>query len=270
MKIKSLFYLICLAAFVAFCFSGCDSTKETDVLKIGMELQFPPFEMADGNGNPTGISVDMAKDLGKYLNRPVEIENISWTGLIPSLQTNKVDLVISSMSITPSRKKVVDFSIPYAQSGLTLLINRDSPVTNWSNLDKKGNIIAVKSGTIGAVIAKDKIINADVRYFDEAAACVLEVSQGKADAFIYDAITVFENHKKHPETTRYNLQNIPETASPWAIVLKKGNTELKKKVDAFIIQYREQGKFEVLEKKYLKSLKAAFTQANVPSFFQER
>ena len=58
-------------------------------LVVGMELQYPPFEMSDKQGKPSGVSVDLAYALGKYLNREVVIENIAWDGLIPSLKTKK-------------------------------------------------------------------------------------------------------------------------------------------------------------------------------------
>ncbi|PID26384.1 MAG: amino acid ABC transporter substrate-binding protein [Candidatus Cloacimonadota bacterium] len=246
---------------------GADKKFKKAPLVVGMELQYPPFEMSDGDGNPTGVSVEIAKALGNFLGREVKIENIAWTGLIPSLQSGKVDLVISSMNITDKRKKVVDFSDPYAQSGLTLLINKDSKVTGWENIDQKGNVVAVKSGTTGAILAKKELKKAEVRYFDEPAACVMEVSQGKADAYIYDPLTVYNNHKKHRATTRVNLKNIPNTAGAWGMAIKKGNDKLKSKVNKFIKSFRKSGGFEKLEKKYLGELKAEFDKNKIPSFF---
>ncbi|MCF6174062.1 MAG: transporter substrate-binding domain-containing protein, partial [Campylobacteraceae bacterium] len=64
-------------------------------LKVGMELQYPPFEMSTKDGTPSGISVDLAKALGKYLGRKVIIENIAWDGLIPSLKQKR--LILSSL-----------------------------------------------------------------------------------------------------------------------------------------------------------------------------
>lgn len=81
---------------------GNNSKKE---LVIGMELAYPPFETTDTDGNPAGVSVDLAKDLGKALGRPVRIENMAYSGLIPALQTKKIDAIISSMTITDERKK---------------------------------------------------------------------------------------------------------------------------------------------------------------------
>jgi polar amino acid transport system substrate-binding protein len=265
MKKKTGYILSVLLFLMIFMVSSC-SKKEDKTLVVAMELQFPPFEMAEADGTPTGISVEMAYALGEYLDRPVKIENTSWTGLIPALQSGKADLVISSMTITDERKEVVDFSIPYAASGLTLLINKDSSVTSYADLSKEGVTTAVKSGTIGALWAQENLPEESIRIFDEVAACSLEVSQGKVDAFIYDALTTFELQKKFPESTWVNLENLPGTSGGWGVAMKKDNS-LKAEVDAFILDYRQKGGFEALEKKYLTEIKQIFDDAGVPSFF---
>ncbi|MCF7933569.1 MAG: transporter substrate-binding domain-containing protein [Spirochaetia bacterium] len=245
---------------------GAQETAERPLV-VAMELQYPPFEMSDTDGNPTGISVEIAYALGDYLDRPVVIENIAWTGLIPSLQTGKADIIISSMTITEDRKQAVDFSDPYIKSGLTLLIAKDSPVQTFADLNQEGMVVAVKSGTIGATAAQEKLPLADVRLFDEVAACVLEVSQGKADAFIYDVLTVYENHKKHQNTTRINIESIPGTDGYWGMAIKKGNTELLEEVNAFIAAFRAEGGFSAIADSYLGEQKELFEASGVPFFF---
>ncbi|WP_156104584.1 transporter substrate-binding domain-containing protein [Spirochaeta lutea] len=244
-----------------------ESRTAAKPLVVAMELQFPPFEMTDEQGTPRGISVEMAKALGEFLGRPVEIQNTAWVGLIPSLQSGGADVVISSMTVTEERRQVVDFSIPYAQSGLTLLLSAQSPAQNFSDLNKPGRVVAVKSGTTGAIVAQEKLLQADIRIFEDVAACVLEVVQGKADAFIYDALTVYESHKNNPATTRLNIQSIPDTFGYWAAALKKGNDTLLAQVNDFIREYRSQGGFERLGDEYLGSVKAVFEEQDVPFFF---
>lgn len=137
--------------------------------------------------------IDLAKDLGSYLKRPVKIENIAWDGLIPSLETGKVDAVISSMTITEDRKKTVDFSDPYAHSYLALLVNKNSSVSSSADLNKKGIVVDVKKGTTGNVYADKNLTNATVNALTSENACVTEVVQGKADAFIYDHLTALDD-----------------------------------------------------------------------------
>lgn len=186
--------------------------------------------------------------------------------MIPSLQSGKADVVISSMGITEERAKVVDFSIPYAASGLTLLINKDSMVSGYTDLSSDAVVTAVKSGTTGAIWAQDNLPSGNVRIFDEVAACALEVSQGKADAFIYDGLTTYELQKKFPDSTIVNLESLPGTNGDWGMAMKK-DSPLKTDVDAFILDFRKKGGFEDLEKKYLTEIKQVFEKAGLPSFF---
>jgi polar amino acid transport system substrate-binding protein len=244
-----------------------EETDTREPLVVAMELQYPPFEMSDTSGNPAGISVEIAKALADYLDRPVVIENTAWTGLIPALQTGKVDIIISSMTITEERQKVVDFSDPYIKSGLTLLIAKDSPVQTFADLNQDGRNVAVKSGTTGAQVAREQLTSANVRLFDEVAAAVLEVAQGKADAFIYDALTVYENHMKHQNTTRVNIQSIPGTDGFWGMAVKKGNEEFLADVNSFIGEFRESGGFNALADQFLGEQKAVFDESGVPFFF---
>jgi len=264
-KMKSVLVLF-ISLFLLYSCGEDKEAKGKEPLVVAMELQFPPFEMADADGTPMGISVETAYALGEYLGRPVKIENTAWTGLIPSLQSGKADIILSSMSITDERKKVVDFSDPYAFSGLTLLLNTESGASSYRDLNQADRTIAVKSGTTGALWAQENLPEANIQIFDEVAACALEVSQGKADAFIYDGLTTFELQKKFPDTTTVNLESLPGTLGGWGIAMKKGGP-LREEVNAFIQEFREEGGFQKLEEKYLGEIKAVFDAAGLPSFF---
>ena len=115
-------------------------TTDIKPLTVAMELAYPPFETKDTDGNPSGISVDFAKAFGAYIGRTVKIVNTQWDGLIPSLQTGKADMIISSMTITPEREKVVDFSVPYANAMLGILANKNSGITKAADLNQKADL----------------------------------------------------------------------------------------------------------------------------------
>lgn len=259
--------LIFLSVGFSLTAAGTQEQSQVQPLVVAMELQYPPFEMSDEQGNPSGISVDMVYDLGEYLGRPVVIENTAWTGLIPSLQTGKADIILSSMTINDERDKVVDFSDPYVRAGLSLLVSSESPVEDFEDLNAQGRVVAVKSGTIGAIAAQEHLKQADIRIFEEVAACVLEVSQGKADAFIYDSLTVLKNHRNNPDSTRMNLNIIPGTENYWGIAIEEGNDELRQQINDFLAQYREEGKFDELAQKYMSEELAYFKESGIPFLF---
>ena len=235
-----------LACSLAGCASGGTGSSSADAdntsastdgktLRVAMELAYPPFETKDDAGNPEGLAVDFIRDFGAAYGYDVQIENTAWDGLIPSLQSDKADLVISSMTITDERKQSVDFSDAYA-------------------------------GSTGDVYATKNLTNAEIVRLADESACVTEVVQGKADGFLYDQLTIYRNHQANPDTTEAVF--IPfQDAEEWGIAVKKGNTELLDQLNAFIAQSKTDGEFDRLTEKYLADEKKAFDQYGFKWFF---
>ena len=241
------------------------TTAEPVPLRVGMELSYPPFETIGPDGKPTGISVELARGVANRLGRPLVIENISFPGLIPSLKSGKIDVIISSMTATPERAKAVAFSEPYLTAGLAALVPAASTAQGLGDLDQAGRTIVVRQGTTGEIFARTKVQKARVITLDKESACVLEVTQGKADAFIYDQMSVYQNAKRNPQTTRAMLN--PLQKESWAIALRQGDEELRTQVNAFLADFRTTGGFDRLADKYLTEEKSAFAALGVPFFF---
>jgi polar amino acid transport system substrate-binding protein len=264
-KTRLLYIAAGLALVLGLALASC--SESSDELVVGMELAYPPFETTDEKGEPEGISVEMAYALGDYLDKPVRIENMAWSGLIPALTTGKVDLVISSMTITEEREKTVDFSIPYAKAQLSLLVNTDSPVREFDDLKEEGMKLAVKKGTTGHTFALEHIPPQNLSVFERETSCVLEVKSGNADAFIYDAMTIYRNAKMHPDDTIAVFTPFQEEYEYWGVAVKQGNTEVLEQVNAFIRDFRERGGMEELADEYLGEIKAVFDERDLPFFF---
>jgi polar amino acid transport system substrate-binding protein len=253
-----------IACLLLFAQAACSPKSHTGLV-VGMELAYPPFEMTDSGGQPAGVSVDLARDLGKYLGREVEIQNLAFDGLIPSLQTRKIDLIISSMTATAERAKTIAFSDGYLHTGLCLLAGKNSKIQSIADADQPGRVLAVKRGTTGHVFAMDNIRRARVLVLDKEDACVLEVVQGKADAFIYDQMSTYENWRRNPDATRALLQ--PFRQESWAIGLRQDDTNLLRQVNAFLKDYQAGGGFTRLGDRYLREQKEAFRKLGYPFYF---
>jgi len=238
---------------------------EQKELIVGMEIAFPPFEMLDSSGQPAGVSVDMARAMGRYLNRPIRFENIPFDGLIPSLKTGKIDVIISSMTVTEDRRKSIDFSDPYLKMGLAILAAKNGNIQSINDVDKPGRNVVVKKGTTGDIYAIQHFKNVNLLVLNDESACAIEVAQGKADCFIYDQISVFENWKRHETTTRAILQ--PFTQEEWAMGIKKGNDALRTQINAFLKEFKDSGGFDALGNKYFGENKKAFQQFGIPFYF---
>lgn len=268
--------VMCMAVLLALmllvgCSNATTSTPADDAsgekpLRVAMELAYPPFETKDNAGNPEGIAVDFMKDFGQAYGYDVQIENTAWDGLIPSLQTDKADVVISSMTITDERKEAVDFSDPYAVAQLAILANANSGVTSIDDLNQPGKKVAVKTGSTGDIYATKNLPNADIVRLSDESACVTEVVQGKADGFLYDQLTIYRNHEANPDTTEAVF--IPfQDPEYWGIAVKKDNTHLLDQLNEFIAQSKTDGEFDRLTEKYLSEEKKAFDQYDFKWFF---
>ena len=244
---------------------GCSAKNRSQALVVGMDLSYPPFETIDESGKPIGVSVRLAEDLANFLGRPLRIENIPYVGLIPSLQNKRIDCIISSMTDTPERRQSIAFSDAYLSIGLALLAGARSDLSSASEIDKPGRTLVVRQGTTGELWARSNLKNAKLLSVEKENSAVLEVLQGKADAFVYDQMSVWQNWQKHPESTRALLA--PLQKEHWAIGIRKDNDELRLKINAFLKDYREKGGFQRLGDEFLSEQKKAFEQENIPFYF---
>ena len=259
---RLLLHIICFGV-LAVVVPGPSTAAEP--LRVGMELSYPPFEMTYPTGKPTGVSVRLAEALARHLNRKLVIENISFDGLIPALKTKRIDCIISSMTATPERARSIAFSEPYLKTGLALLAATSSTVESAADLDQPGRVVAVKKGTTGHQYAATALKKARVLVLDKESAAVMEVSQGRADAFIYDSLSVYRSHIRHPDTTRALLR--PFRDETWSVGLRRGDDGLREAVNAFLTEFRTEGGFDRLAAEFLPEEKAFFQRQGIPFYF---
>ena len=250
-----------LSALLVGCGKQAAPTGE-EALRIGMDLTYPPFEMLDPAGRPDGVGVRMAEALANHLGRPLKIVPMEFSGLIPALQTGNVDLVLSSMTATDERRKSIDFSDPYAFTGLALLVAKGAKINSIEDLKGPGRVITAKTATTGETWAINHLPQAKRVVFEDQSACVLEVIQGRADAFIYDQLSIFHYAKENPETTRGLLKPFVEEA--WAIAIAKGNDALRLEVNGFIAAFRARHGFAELGERYLSEEKRFLEEQGIP------
>jgi len=246
-KILLIFMLILTAGVLAACNSN------SGVLKVGMDLSYPPFETVDDDGNPTGISVTLAEEFGKYLGREVEIVDVPFGSLITELNTNKIDVIIGSMSITEDRAKSVDFSDMYFNFPLVSLVNKTFYDEN--NVETKEDLLTIEGvrfvgpKTFAPLdIARELANNPEIREVDDVSAAVLEVVTGRSDVFLMSISNAAGQHLANPDTTEILLD--PVSLSPIGMAFRKDNEELVNQANAFIAGLEENGIYDILRNLY--------------------
>jgi polar amino acid transport system substrate-binding protein len=166
------------------------------------------------------------------------------------------------MTASEDRRKSIDFSEPYVKTGIALLVNAKSPVKGVEDLKAPGRRVVVRLGTTGEQFAKEFLPDTPRVSLDSDTACVLEVTKGGVDAWIYDQLSLMNYHEQNPDTTRMLLKPVREEF--WAIGLRQGNDELRAKVNEFIAKFRADGGFKRLAEKHMAKEKAAMEAQGIP------
>lgn len=255
--------LLSLGAFAACSVSSCSKNGTNDTsLVVGMDMTYPPFEFKNAKGEPDGVDVQMAAALAKKLGRPLRLEPLPFEGLIAALKSGKIDLAVSAMTATEERRKSIDFSDPYAFTAIAMLVQKNSVIQNVEDLKQPSIKVTAKLGTTGESFARQELPTAKLTSLDDESACVLEVAQGRVDAFIYDQLSIWSYHKRNAATTRAILQPIREEA--WAIGIRKGNDALRSQVNEFLREFRASGGLAKLGDTYLMEEKKALEEMGIP------
>lgn len=180
--------------------SVIETIKRNGVIKIGLSL-FVPWSMRDKNGDLIGFELDVGRQLAEDMGVDVEFVPTAWDGIIPALVSGKFDVIISGMSITAQRNLTVNFSDPYAFSGLTVLANKS--MTEGFTMDDFNSpdvTFAARRGATPAVVIAKMFPEAELLLFDEDGASTQEVLNGNAHASMASEPTPSREVRKHPET----------------------------------------------------------------------
>jgi polar amino acid transport system substrate-binding protein len=125
---------------------------------------------------------------------------------------------------------------------------RAADVGAVDDLNREGRIIAVKTGTTGDIVATQRFPKATLNRFKDEAACALEVAAGRADAFLYDQISIAKHQRQHPGTTRALLD--PFTYEPFAMAIRKGDFDLWQWLNMFLATLKSDGRYETLKRRH--------------------
>jgi polar amino acid transport system substrate-binding protein len=215
-------------------------------LRVGLEAGYMPFEMLDKNGNVIGFDVDLAKKMASVLKVKVRFVNTQWDGIIPALLTDKFDILMGGMTITPERNLQVNFTKPYIVVGQTALIatkNRGK-ITNAMQLNDPQYVVVSKLGTSGDNAARRTFPKAQLKQFESEADAAQEVRGGRADAFIYDFPFNAVYAAQNPDSVVHLSEPFTKENLGWAI--RKGDPDFLNWLDNFLDAIHNSGEYEML------------------------
>ncbi len=209
-------------------------------LVIGTDTNFMPFEFKKGD-KYVGFDIDLWAAIARELNLTYRLQPMDFNGLIPALQTGSIDVGLAGMTIKPQRKKVVDFSRPYYQAGLKIMVRaKESKVSNVKDLKTKR--VAVKLGTTSADFIKGKA--AKVRLFPQIDGAYMELIMGGVDAVIYD-LPALEYYANTVGKGRVKLVGPLYDGESYGIAFPKGSP-LRDKVNKALGKLMKNGTYKKL------------------------
>lgn len=233
-----------------------DSTDENasdEVLRVGMDLTFPPFSSMADDGSAVGFEPQVALAFGEFLGREVEIVNTDFSLLIPALDTGDVEILIADMAMTEERAVKADFSDPYRYTYTLALVNKDFAEENSISEDmSEEDFFAIDANYVG--LSGTKGVYYPLKYdimvteIPEIGTGLMEVSNGMSDILVASN-EVHGFHAADPENTIVYGGITTQDASNF--VVKKGNESLLAQANEFIAtMYEEGGLYEQMSEEW--------------------
>ncbi|RLK07583.1 transporter substrate-binding domain-containing protein [Ruegeria conchae] len=180
--------------------SVIETIKQDGVIRIGLSL-FVPWSMRDKNGDLIGFELDVGRKLAEDMGVEVEFVPTAWDGIIPALVSGNFDVIISGMSVTAQRNLTINFTDPYAYSGLAILANKELTAgMAREDLNSSDVTFAARRGATPATVIAKAFPEANLLLFDEDGASTQEVLNGNAHATMASQPTPNREAGRNPET----------------------------------------------------------------------
>lgn len=271
MKRKVMAAMLCtvmVAAMLAGCGSKADDTAKADTeedtkaadgdvtgalkgvkLKVGTSGLFGPFSYYDTDGKTLiGYDIDLIKDLQDILGFEIdgEIQAMDYSALTTSISEGKLDMGAAALCATDTRKKVMDFSETYCDSGQAVMVNSDDDKGITGVDDLKGKKVAVEKGTASHMYATDNLPDTELEVHDTITTAYESLEQGKVDALIQDGPGCAFYIKTTPDTKLKVVgDEFNQGQAPYAIAFTK-DSEYVDEFDAALDQLKEDGTLDEL------------------------
>jgi polar amino acid transport system substrate-binding protein len=222
--------------------------RQKGTLTVGMLVDFPPYGTTNAQNQPDGYDADVARLLAKDLGVKLSIVPVTGPNRIPFLLTNKVDLLVASLAITPERAKQVAFSQPYAAATIVLYGKKSDAIKDADDL--KGKRIGVaRASTQDVAVTKAAPQGTEIRRFDDDASAMQALLSGQVDAIGCSVTVAAQIAKRAPANTFENKFNLLQQAM--GIAMRPGQPELEKAVNDFVARNKANGELNQLYRKWL-------------------
>jgi glutamine transport system substrate-binding protein len=235
---------LCLILALIFVFAGIGFAK---TITVATDTNFPPFEFKDpATGKHTGFDIELWDAIAKKIGVKYKLQPMAFKGIVPGLQAGQLDAGIAGMSITEERKKTIDFSEGYYNSGLLILVSKDSDIKDVEGLAR--SLVATKQGTTSEKFLKEHVKYKKLKLFPNDNAMFMELMTGGVDAVMFDK-PVIESFVSKRGKDKVKVVGPLYEGQPYGIGFPKGS-ELVSKVNVALKTLKEDGTYTTIYKKW--------------------
>lgn len=213
------------------------SVLKKRTLHIGVSL-FTPWTLKDKDHQLVGFEIDVAKQLAKDLGVKPEFHVFEWKDIVPALLKRKVDIIAGGMVITPQRALKVNFSQPYASSGVGLVTNiaLTKKFTGIKDLNGPNVIITAVKDTVSDALARRVFSQSTIKTFSSSQEAIKAVTMGKVHGYVeLNPIPTF-TVLNHPGVVDEPLSK-PLLTTKAGFAINKGNPDFLNFLNAWIISH---------------------------------
>ncbi|MGP9546420.1 ABC transporter substrate-binding protein [Psychrobacter sp. AOP7-D1-21] len=255
-----------LALATAFTVAGCSNNQESatdtnpeatettaastdEVLRIGTEGAYAPFNYTNADGTLGGFDVEIANALCADMQVTCEVVAQDWDGIIPGLKAGKYDAIVAAMSVTPERAEQVSFTDPYFSNTLVFLAEKNSSFDPRNNSDIDSHSIAAQRSTISSQWLEDTYPKADMKLYDTLSNAFLDLGSNRVDAMISDKLPAIE-WLSSSAGSKYALKGDEiDINDNFAIAVRPGDP-LQAKINQSLANLKANGTYDKINQKY--------------------
>ncbi|WP_419659424.1 lysine arginine ornithine ABC transporter, periplasmic binding protein [Desulfosarcina variabilis str. Montpellier] len=231
------------------------SAGEWKTIRFATEGAYPPFNMLDSNGQLQGFDVDITNALCKQMGVECKLMIQDWDGLIPGLLAKKYDAIVASMSITEERKQKVDFTNKYYVSPARFVAKKGAGI-DVSKKGLKGKVVGVQRATIHENFVRDNFGDSiQIKSYATQDEANMDLTAGRVDLVIADATVLQGGFLDTDAGKGYAFIGPSFTDAKWfgegiGIAVRKGDGDLKEKLNKAIKDLRKSGVYQKINAKY--------------------
>jgi len=237
---------------------------EGNVLRIGTEGAYAPFNYTNADGTLGGFDIEIANAICADMQVTCEIVAQDWDGIIPGLKAGKYDAIVAAMSVTPERAQQVAFTDPYFSNALVFLAKKDSTFDPAKVTDINAHSIAAQRSTISSQWLENTYPKADMKLYDTLSNAFLDLGAGRVDAMISDKLPAIE-WLSSTSGSNYVLKGAEiDINDNFAIAVRPNDEALQAKINTSLSNIKANGTYDKINQKYF-AVPASATLTEAPA-----